>query len=264
MKLKGKRIAYIYSAIAVIVIIAILLTYLFLFTKTEDVLYTHYDSIVYHLRNDGNYSIELSLNYDKIDEEITIPNYIRGRKVTEIGMMCNPLIKKLNISANIEYVYNPTSKGSVNFVTYTVHKDNAFFEAKDGILYTKGIRRLIDIPHGYVAEKLIIPETVESIGQMSLHCVEVKTIIFPSALEEISDLTFLFCSTGKEIVFTCKSPPRLFCEDVHSSGHIAKENRLVIPEGVEIKFYVPAESLEVYKMADGWKDFADRIFAIEE
>ena len=28
--------------------------------------------------------------------------------------------------------------------------------------------------------------------------------------------------------------------------------------------YVPAESVELYKNASGWKDYADRIFAIEE
>ena len=92
-----------------------------------------------------------------------------------------------------------------------------------------------------------------------------KEIVLPQTVKEINNFAFTkfrysgfkFLEDGvldievylEKIILLSKNPPKLY----ESSLKDCKAN-----------FYVPAESLNLYKTAPGWKDYADRIFAIEE
>lgn len=81
--------------------------------------------------------------------------------------------------------------------------------------------------------RLVIPESVERISAWAFDgCVNLKTVI----CEPLVPPTAIYSSTGEWAAF-----------DNNAEGR---------------KFYVPAESLEAYKSAEGWRDYADAIFAM--
>ena len=81
--------------------------------------------------------------------------------------------------------------------------------------------------------RLVIPESVERISAWAFDgCVNLKTVI----CEPLVPPTAVFSSTGMWAAF-----------DNNAEGR---------------RFYVPAESVEAYKSAEGWRDYADAIFAM--
>lgn len=80
------------------------------------------------------------------------------------------------------------------------------------------------------------------------HSALVNTLSIPSTIEKIGDYAFYYCSL-KSLIVNSINPPIL------GTGvfDIGNDN---------IAISVPYESVDKYKTADGWKDYADKIQAI--
>ena len=93
-----------------------------------------------------------------------------------------------------------------------------------------------------------IPSSITTIGREAFSdCYHLKTVIIPESVESLEH-TFNSCRELSSV--TCLAPtPPLFNNDVFQDCPI-----------LEIK--VPAESVDSYKSAEGWKNYADKIVGI--
>ena len=113
-----------------------------------------------------------------------------------------------------------------------------------------------------------IPNSVTSIGKGAFaECKNLTSITLPNSITSISDGTFNSCtrlktivipesvtSIGKDVFLFCENIASLTCEacvppscDIKSFSDVNKS----------IAVYVPANSVDAYKNADGWKNFTN-------
>ena len=124
-------------------------------------------------------------------------------------------------------------------------------------------------------ESIVIPEGVVKIDQYAFRdCKSLKEISFPNSLQTIVYGAFLSCysqaSGGKKIVIhkNIKSIEEIAFRDFRPESITIEA--IIVPTGGANMFsysypiYVPAESLDAYKTAPYWSEYADRIKPIEE
>jgi hypothetical protein len=101
-------------------------------------------------------------------------------------------------------------------------------------------------------KRLTMNDKIESIGIRAFFMSYIAELRFPSTLKEIQSYAFA-SSNLKACYFESTVPPAA-----------------IVPEGFagwqafnsmheDYTIYVPQESVELYKTADGWKDYADHI-----
>ncbi|MBD5212504.1 MAG: leucine-rich repeat domain-containing protein [Bacteroidales bacterium] len=108
------------------------------------------------------------------------------------------------------------------------------------------------------------------IGFRAFYGVEtLKKIEFPENLERLDGLCLVECSNLETIICRATTPPEAHDNDFGMANPlliVGVDYLFPDPYNKNTKLYVPAESLEDYKNAPGWKLFADRggIFSIDE
>ena len=99
---------------------------------------------------------------------------------------------------------------------------------------------------------ITIPNSVKRIRQGAFSgCSSIKSITIPDSVTEIEDGAFAYCSNLNAVYCKAKTPPtavfyRFFWYPFDGNA----DNR---------KIYVPRESVDAYKKADGWSLYADNI-----
>ena len=97
---------------------------------------------------------------------------------------------------------------------------------------------------------LVIPNTVTSIGSYAFYdCSGLTSVTIPDNVTSIGDSAFYRCSGLTTLTVKATTPPSF------GSGILNGCPALTT-------IYVPAESVDAYKAADGWKDYASKIKAI--
>ena len=130
--------------------------------------------------------------------------------------------------------------------------------------------------YGYWLEKVVIPQGVTEIGEYTFcACNNLQSISIPNSVTTIGYQAFFGCNNnlksitipesvttmGDSVFLDCSVLESVYCKAVtppaatYSSSSWAAfannaENR---------KIYVPAASVDAYKAADGWKEYADAI-----
>ena len=117
----------------------------------------------------------------------------------------------------------------------------------------------------YSLTSITIPNSVTSIESHAFwHCSRLTSVTIPNSVTSIGDLAFQYCNSLTSITCKAETPPTLGegCfeyERANSSGtlvEITKEGE----EGFEYEIvpttvYVPANSIDAYKKAEGWAKF---------
>jgi len=121
-------------------------------------------------------------------------------------------------------------------------------------------RTSYDIPNGVTSigdnafwwcnlTSIDIPSGVTSIGEDAFRqCYELTSIIIPSSVTSIARSAFFLCSSLTSITVEATTPPTLTDTYVFDSTN-------------DCPIYVPSGSVDTYKEATNWSEYASRIQA---
>jgi len=114
----------------------------------------------------------------------------------------------------------------------------------------KGVRRIGDSAFsGCINTQFTFPESLEEIGSAAFYCAySQKSVILPSGMKSIGSQAFEYSHALKSITIPAPVPP--------TGGRAMFDNTMLQA------IYVPERSVEVYKEAEYWSDYADRIEAL--
>jgi hypothetical protein len=97
-----------------------------------------------------------------------------------------------------------------------------------------------------------LPAGLTSIGTGAfLNCTNLALISLPEGITSIGFIAFSYCTSLALVTCLAITPPRLVSSDVFTYTHST------------LRIEVPAGSVDAYKAAENWSEYADRIFAIE-
>lgn len=208
---------------------------------------------------DGVTSIGNEAFYDSKLTDITIPN-----SVTYIGpgafWGCMSLTG-ITIPSSVEiigaYAFNECSNlQSINIPYGIISISEAVFmdcSSLTSITISNSVKEIGDYAFRHCSSLtgISLPDNLTVIGVAAFYeCKNLKNITIPANVESINGFAFARCPHLTTITVKATTPPSLV-SDAFADSNIQR-------------IYVPAASLDAYKSANGWKDFADKIQAIPE
>ncbi len=144
---------------------------------------------------------------------------------------------------------NAYSTSSANIGTYMFY--NTFAKSITLPGNTKTISSYAFFYSKYLTN-VVIPESVTLIGSYAFQgCSSLQSITIPGNVASVQNGVFYDCSNLTEIICKPTTPP--------TGGSIMFYNI-----ASDAKIYVPQGSVEAYKTANYWKDYADKIVGISE
>ena len=168
---------------------------------------------------------------------------------------------------------NITIPNSVNSI------GDAAFEGCESLTDISIPNNVISIGEGLFAgcdslKKVTLPDGIASIsGSAFYHCSSLTDITIPNSVTKIGDAAFYGCSLlrnitipdgvasiGRSAFYDCRSLKNVYCKPTTppSSGTYVFYNN-----ASERKIFVPESSVNAYKTASGWKDYAEYIEGYE-
>ena len=108
-------------------------------------------------------------------------------------------------------------------------------------------------------KEITLSKNLASINQHAFYmCTSLESITFHDGISEIWNNAFYFCSSLKTVYCNSQTPPvaRFYADSWASWAAFDSCSD-------ELKIYVPNASVETYKSAPGWSDYADRIYPMD-
>jgi len=226
---------------------------------------------------------------------VTIPN-----SVTTIGEAafanCTGLTS-ITIPNSVTEIGKYAFEDCENLKSINVAKDNSHYCSENGVLFDITKKRLIQCPCG-IKGNYAIPDGVTTIGKFAFSgCDGLTSVTIPNSVTTIDEWAFRYCdgltsvtipnsvtTIGGGAFFDCDSltsvtiPNSVTTIGEEAFKYCSSLTLLTIENATppevrggafeevseNITIYVPAESVEKYKAAEGWSEYADKIKAIEK
>ena len=171
-------------------------------------------------------------------ETVSLPNSLE-----RIGYLAfyDSNISSIYIPAGVKDISEDVFDGCNNLSTITVSNGNTKYDSRDNC------NALIETATNTILQgssSTVIPNSVTAIGAKAFQGSKIAKIVIPESVKKIG----LFAFQG------CKSLTTIVCK----SKSVIDVSRLIpfspLPNAT---LYVPAESVEAYKVANGWRDFSN-------
>lgn len=227
---------------------------------------TQLSATYYYVLNKFNKQI-----IDGVEQQSVVASYqfdTTGEHVVKYGLINNAILNKstfYNIQ-NITEVQMPS--------TITLIEESAFSNCTN-LTSVKLSKGLISVEKNIFANcssltNVVLPETLTVIGEGMLRQTAITNITIPNSVTSIGNMAFLSCNSLTTVIIGT---------GVTEIGSSAFQNCMSITNftiyattpptlgtnallSVSSNIYVPAESVNAYKTASGWSDFASYIQAI--
>ena len=213
-----------------------------------------YDEQWFTLTGDSNFICDGASKYKKKEMKYTRdsgttwnsfnpPKYEKGDLIEETSSDC--------ASMKVTYTDGTTKifTGLTSIKSDTIpNKENA----KSVEIYDS-VKRIGDGAFQYCSSltSITIPNSVTVIGYDAFHtCDKLTGITIPNSVTHIGNRAFIYCHKLTEVTVQATTPPSLCSLAFYDSGIS--------------RIYVPSNSVDAYKTADDWKDYASKIQAIPQ
>jgi len=148
-------------------------------------------------------------------------------------------LKTVYIPKGVKNIGKEAFRNCTGLEKITVEDNNCCFKSIDGVLFDKECKELIQYPQGNIKISYIVPSSVSTIGEYSFAVTKnLVSVIIPESVKEIRAYGFAWCNRLSQLVV----------------------NRKAKDTNKELKIYVPKDSLEIYKRAEGWREYTGNIF----
>jgi len=200
-------------------------------------------------------SVCLIYQYDGLNKTVTIPAVHNGYNITGLGkngvtVFIYGTLESLRIPAFITDIWEGALSGCANLTSVTVDSKNPNYESDDGILYTKGKKKLLFTPTNKKSltigstvteigtgaindcslDDLVIPGTVKIVGASALAHTTVRSLTIKNGVETIGASAFLFMKTANSTI--------VLPDSVTSLGRAAFSNcnvsHVVLPKNLKV------------------------------
>lgn len=168
---------------------------------------------------------------------------------------------------------------------FEVADGNPYYSTIDGVIFDKYGCELVAWPSGKDTVEYIIPEGTTTIREYAFHYANLTSVVFPSTLTAIQESAFSFCKIKSVVLpegtsqidhaFNCCDS--IQCIELPStlssfgrytfrrydtlrprtviSHMLSPVGEWLSEEVIVDTLYVPEESIDLYRMAPGWRDF---------
>lgn len=149
------------------------------------------------------------LGYEGSDTVIDIPAEAisptsHHYDVVEIGGTFDDSIAEVNIPDGIVRISNNAFTYATSLTTITVSNSNSYYQSDDGVLYTKGLHKLIQYPIGRDDGTYTVANATSEICVSAFQSSSLSTVTLPVNLLKISDSAFCDCKNLTSISFPSK------------------------------------------------------------
>ncbi|MBP3738369.1 MAG: leucine-rich repeat protein [Muribaculaceae bacterium] len=198
---------------------------------------------------------------------INLPESLRVMEGTTF-FNCSALAD-LTIPANVEEIGRGILVGTYALPEIKVNPANEWFTAIDGCLYDKDVTKLYAVPCGKPDSALVVPETVDTIGEQAVRYGRVKTVTMGNNVRYIAANAFASNPVLEEITLSARldSIKEMAFNDCEAIRKVTSLNRVPPAGGVfsggvyiDATLYVPRGTKEAYQADENWGQF----FNIEE
>lgn len=222
------------------------------FTETEDFVLPNVSHCIQ--QNDVHYNPYIPANVVKYYNQAIIESYKEGayQNAQLYGIKWESFVDANGDSLTIVSHTFADGVGTVTFDGDIASFGDAFYESEiEGVEIPRvtQITEMAFYRDAYLTD-VIIPDTVRSIGYNAfVMCNNLQEITLPSSVTSIGDYAFEDCSNLASVTVLATTPPTL---GTYTFGDNASGR----------KIYVPADSVNTYKAANGWSNYASDIVAI--
>jgi len=176
-------------------------------------------------------------------------------------------LESISLPSKVQIVSNSAFEGCSHLSTVsfsnplTVIENNAFKDCYN-LIDINLPTSLKTLPFGVFwgcsrLQTITVPEKLTTIENSAFWgCSSLKTIVLPSGIVSIGGEAFYRCSKLAEITVLATVPPILNPSALYI--YMDWDAKYHSPDSI----FVPEESIEDYKQAEGWKQFSDRIKTI--
>ena len=183
----------------------------------------------------------------RLSESLVLPSGL-----LEIGwdtfQYCESL-SSITIPASVTSIGNAMCNGT-NLQEFEVESESAFYKSVDGVLFDYSGEILVNYPNGKEVLSYLVPQGTTTIGRRAFeYNNHLTTVTIPDSVTSIKGYAFFACNSISSITCLATIPPNMEYEVFKMSNNSP--------------IYVPNESVEAYKAAPGWSEYADRIVGID-
>lgn len=110
-------------------------------------------------------------------------------------------LQSVSIPKNTAHIGDGAFAGGYVLAEILVDSENAAYVSRDGVLYTRDMKRLLACPAGWPGDSFAIPEGVESVGGGAFQSCGLKSLTVPKSVRSFGNLAFSYCHQLKDVYY---------------------------------------------------------------